>query len=145
MDKYRDIGLKLTPQRLAILRYLEGNKEHPSAEDIYRAVHKKFPTMSLATVYSTLSALKMKGSVLELTLDPDKKRYDPDTGLHSHLMCISCRRIVDIPGAYRVDLPESASQDFANTKSHVEFYGFCPSCKKEKNKPIKEAVNVRRS
>ncbi len=145
MEKYRHIGLKLTPQRLAILRYLEGNKEHPSAEDIYRAVHKKYPTMSLATVYSTLSALKKKGSVLELTIDPDKKRYDPDTGFHSHLICISCRRIIDIPGRYRIDLPKSADQDFAVTESHVEFYGFCPRCKSEKNKPTKEAVNVRRS
>lgn len=145
MEKYRDIGLKLTPQRLAILQYLEGNKEHPSAEDIYRAVHRKYPTMSLATVYSTLSALKDRGSVLELTLDPDKKRYDPDTGLHNHLICISCRRIVDIPGAYRIDLPESARQDFAITESHVEFYGFCPRCKKVKDKSTREAVNVRRT
>lgn len=145
MEKYRDIGLKLTPQRLAILQYLEGNKGHPSAEDIYRAVHKKYPTMSLATVYSTLSALKKRGGVLELTLDPDKKRYDPDTGLHNHLICISCKRIVDIPGAYRIDLPESAQQDFAITESHVEFYGFCPRCKKVKNKSTKEAVNVRRT
>jgi Fur family peroxide stress response transcriptional regulator len=63
MEKYRDIGFKLTPQRLAILDFLQGNKKHPSAEDIYRSVHKKFPTMSLATVYSTLSALKEKGSL----------------------------------------------------------------------------------
>ncbi len=145
MEKYRDIGLKLTPQRLAILQYLEGNKEHPSAEDIYRAVHRKYPTMSLATVYSTLSALKDRGSVLELTLDPDKRRYDPDTGLHNHLICISCRRIIDIPRAYRIDLPESARQGFAITESHVEFYGFCPGCKKTNNKSTKEAVNVRRT
>ncbi|UCE72718.1 MAG: transcriptional repressor, partial [Nitrospiraceae bacterium] len=38
MEKYRDKGLKLTPQRLAILEYLDGNKSHPSAEDIYAAV-----------------------------------------------------------------------------------------------------------
>ena len=40
MEKYRDSGLKLTPQRLAILEYLDGNKEHPSAEDVYKAVSK---------------------------------------------------------------------------------------------------------
>ena len=57
-EKYRNVGLKLTPQRLAILNYLEGNKEHPSAEDVYKAVSRKFPTMSLATVYNTLESLK---------------------------------------------------------------------------------------
>ncbi|MGC1454926.1 MAG: transcriptional repressor, partial [Nitrospirota bacterium] len=76
MKKYRDIGFKLTPQRIAILDYIIGNKDHPSADDIYREVSKKFTTMSLATVYTTLAALKERGVVLELTMDPDKKRYD---------------------------------------------------------------------
>jgi Fur family peroxide stress response transcriptional regulator len=139
MEKYRDIGFKLTPQRLAILQYLEGNKNHPSAENIYRAVHKKFPTMSLATVYSTLSALKEKGSVLELTLDPGKKRYDPETSLHNHLICVSCKKIVDIHGEYKLDLPENAKQEFSIISSHVEFYGLCPECNKIKISPAKEA------
>ncbi|MBT9168785.1 MAG: Peroxide operon regulator [Syntrophomonadaceae bacterium] len=67
MEKYKDIGLKLTPQRLAILDCLDGNKEHPSAEDIYKDVSKRFPTMSFATVYNTLEALRQRGGILELT------------------------------------------------------------------------------
>jgi Fur family peroxide stress response transcriptional regulator len=145
MEKFRHLGIKLTPQRLAVLQYLEGNKDHPSAEDIYRVLHKRFPTMSLATVYNALSTLKEKGGVLELTLDPARKRYDPDTRHHDHLICKSCRRIVDIPDAMRIALPESARQDFAVVESHVEFYGICPKCKKKKDKPTKEAVHVRRS
>jgi Fur family peroxide stress response transcriptional regulator len=145
MEKYRYIGLKLTPQRMAILDFLEGNKQHPSAEDIYRAVHRRFPTMSLATVYSTLSALKEKGNVLELTLDPDKKRYDPETTLHNHLICVVCKRIVDVPEEYQLELPESARQDFSVIKSHVEFYGLCPKCKDETITSVKEASDVRRS
>ncbi len=52
MERYRETGLKLTPQRLAILEYLDGNTSHPSAEDIYISVKEKFPTMSFATVYN---------------------------------------------------------------------------------------------
>ena len=141
MEKYRDIGFKLTPQRIAILDYLEGNKDHPSADDIYKAVSKKFTTMSIATVYTTLAALKERGTVLELTVDPDKKRYDPTTTNHNHLICISCKRIVDIPGEHRLDLSESAKQNFTVIKSHLEVHGLCPDCK-NKNK---EAVHVRRS
>jgi Fur family peroxide stress response transcriptional regulator len=144
MENYRDIGLKLTPQRLTILDYLRGNKSHPSAEDVYRAVHVRFPTMSLATVYSTLTALKGKGYVIELALDPDKKRYDTETGPHNHLICISCKRIVDVPGECRLDLPEDDRQDFVVLESHVEFYGLCPGCKREKKKQTEEAVNVHR-
>ncbi len=145
MEKFRHLGIKLTPQRLAILQYLEATRDHPSAEDIYRVLHKKFPTMSLATVYNALSTLKGKGGVLELTLDPERKRYDPNTGHHDHLICLSCRRIIDIPNARGIDLPESARQDFAVVESHVEYYGICSRCRKKSDKPTKEAVHVRRS
>ncbi len=145
MEKYRHIGFKLTPQRIAILEYLEGNKDHPSADDIYKAVSKKFTTMSVATVYTTLTALKERGTVLELTVDPDKKRYDPSTEDHNHLICISCKRIVDIPGDHQLDLSESAKQNFTVIKSHIEVHGFCPECKNKKVKMTKEAVHVRRS
>jgi Fur family peroxide stress response transcriptional regulator len=142
--KYRNIGFKLTPQRLAILDYLDGNALHPSAEDIYKAVSKKFPTISLATVYTTLGALKDKGNVLELTIDPDKKRYDPETALHHHLICISCKRIIDIPAANMMGLPDTTGHDFSIIDSHVEFHGLCPECKKLKAKQ-KEDLNVCRS
>ena len=74
MEKYRDIGFKLTPQRLAILGELEGRTDHPSAEEIYRAVSKNFPTMSVATVYSALEALRRRGRLLELAIEPGKKQ-----------------------------------------------------------------------
>lgn len=144
MEKFRDIGFKLTPQRIAILEYLEGNKDHPSADDIYKAVSIKFTTMSVATVYTTLAALKERGSVLELTVDPDKKRYDPTTENHNHLICISCKRIVDLP-EHKLDFSESARQNFTVIKSHIEVHGFCPACKNKKRNMTKEAVHVRRS
>ncbi len=130
MKKYRDIGFKLTPQRIAILNFLEGNKQHPSADDIYKAVSKRFSTMSFSTVYTTLAALKEKGAISELTLDPEKKRYDPDTANHNHMICISCKRIVDIPGEHQLDLADSARHNFSVIKSHIEVHGLCPECKK---------------
>ena len=127
--KYRSLGMKLTPQRLAILKFLEGNTTHPSAEEIFRSVQNLFPTMSLATVYSTLSALKEKGSILELTLDPDKKRYDPNTSMHNHFICMSCKTIIDIPGDQAAILSKSTAQQYNILKSQVEYFGICPDCK----------------
>jgi Fur family peroxide stress response transcriptional regulator len=129
MEKYKEIGLKLTPQRLAILDYLDGNKEHPSAEDIYKAIIKKFPTMSFATVYNTLETLRHRGSVIELTIDPDKKRFDPNTKPHHHMICIKCKRITDIHSEYKLNLPNSDRADFEIIGNHIEFYGICPACK----------------
>ncbi len=127
MEKYAHFHLRLTPQRIAILDYLEGNKSHPSAEDIYRAVAKKFPTISVATVYNTLYALEKRGQLLKLTMDPSKARYDPNTFPHHHLMCTHCKMIEDVDTRYRLDLPDT---NFEVTGSHVEFYGTCPKCRK---------------
>jgi len=130
MKKFRNIGLKLTPQRIAVLEYLQNNTEHPSAEMVYRNVSKTFPTMSFATVYNTLATLRNRGHLLELTIDPDKRRYDPNTTPHNHLICRECRRIVDIHVEYVLDVLGAVKGDFEITGNHVEFYGICPECKR---------------
>jgi len=130
MEKYRGIGLKLTPQRLAILDYLDGNKRHPSAEEIYSAVSKKYPTMSFATVYNTLEVLRQRGGVLELTIDPGKKRFDPNTIPHHHLICVRCKSILDVHADYELKVPENQRGDFEITGNHIEFYGMCPKCQR---------------
>jgi len=122
---------KRTPQRLAILDYLDGNTSHPSAESIYRAVSKKYQSMSFATVYNTLNALVKAGGLRELTIDPQRKRYDPDTSRHHHFICVLCGRIVDIPEGISVELPEDQARDFTVLGVHIEFYGHCPACKKK--------------
>jgi Fur family peroxide stress response transcriptional regulator len=133
MEKYRGSGLKLTPQRLAILEYLDGNKEHPSAEDVYKAVSKKFPTMSLATVYNTLMTLKQRGLVRELTMDPLRMRFDPQPTPHHHLICVDCRKIIDIHTRLKINLPEMEQEGFEIVGNHIEFYGRCPKCKNKKH------------
>ena len=127
-------GFKRTPQRLSILEHLDGNTSHPSADDIYRAVAKKNPSMSFATVYNTLNTLVQTGAVRELTIDPDRKRYDPDTSVHHHLICLDCRKVVDIPGDIPVEVPRDVAKDFVIFGSHIEFYGRCATCKKMKRK-----------
>ena len=127
-------SMRLTPQRLAILGYLEDNKAHPSASDIYKAVSEKHPMMSLATVYNTLDALRGKKQVLELSIDPQKKRFDPNTKPHHHLICIECKMIADIHRNFALDLTDGERCDFEIIGNHVDFYGVCSKCK-GKRKP----------
>jgi len=124
---------KRTPQRLAILDYLEGNKSHPSAEDIFRSVARKYQSLSFATVYNTLNMLAKTGALRELTIDPARKRYDPDISSHNHLICVTCGRIVDIPDVFAIDLPAAMAHDFTLLGSHVELYGLCAACNKKKS------------
>ncbi|GBE40393.1 peroxide operon regulator [bacterium BMS3Bbin09] len=130
MEKYRNLHIKLTPQRLAILSYLNGNTSHPSAEDIYKAVQGQFPTMSFATVYNTLEALKNKGSVQELKIDHAKKRYDPDSTIHHHLICNKCKNIIDIHKDFNLSLPDEMTEGFDVLGNSIEFYGICSKCNK---------------
>jgi Fur family peroxide stress response transcriptional regulator len=128
----RGLPFKRTPQRLAILEYLAGNKSHPSAEEIYRAVSKTYQSMSFATVYNTLHALTKAGALRELTIDPARKRYDPDTSDHHHLICMECGRIADVIGGVFVELPQEMAQGYSLIGNHVEFYGYCQSCNQNK-------------
>ncbi len=130
LGKYRQLGLKLTPQRLAILNHLSGNTLHPSAEDIYKAVLKQFPTMSFATVYNTLYALQAKGGVRVLTIDPDKKRYDPNVEPHHHLFCVKCKDIIDVIKNFQLNLSSDITENFDILSSCIEFHGICKKCKK---------------
>lgn len=123
-------GFKRTPQRLSILEHLDGNTSHPSAEDIYRVVGKKNPSLSFATVYNTLNTLVQAGALRELTIDPARKRYDPDTSSHHHLICLDCRKVVDIPDTIPVEVPRGVARDFSVMGSHIEFYGLCAPCRK---------------
>ncbi len=128
-EKYRQLGIKLTPQRLAILNYLSGNTSHPSAEDIYKAVLKQFPTMSFATIYNTIDALTAKGKVRILTVDPDKKRYDPNIEPHHHLFCVRCKNIVDVKEDFQLHLSSDITENFDVSSSLIEFHGTCKKCK----------------
>ena len=132
MEKNKNSNLKLTPQRLAIIKYLDGNQEHPSADDIYKAVSKKFPTMSFATVYNTLETLKSHGQIMELNFDPFKKRFDPNPNPHHHVICVRCHKILDVKTDFFLKQPRIESEEFEIIGNHIEFYGICSKCKDDK-------------
>jgi len=130
IERYRGKGFKLTPQRIAILKFLEGNTNHPTAEDIFTEVKKKNPTISFATVYNTIQALKDRGEVLEITIDPERKHFDPNPEPHHHIICAKCKKIDDIFVDYSeaLKLPADILDRFSPMGNHVDFYGICKDC-----------------
>jgi len=133
IKKYRKTGFKLTPQRLGILQYLDGNTNHPTAEDIFDGIKKTHPTISFATVYNTVQALRDRGEIMEITIDPAKKHFDPNTYPHHHIMCNECKKVEDVFVDYSaaLKLPVEVSSRFTVTGNHVDFYGVCARCRKE--------------
>ncbi|NLT22511.1 MAG: transcriptional repressor [Syntrophorhabdus sp.] len=131
-------SMKMTPQRMAIMKYLDGNTCHPSAADIHGAIREQFPTMSLATVYNTLETLKERGAVIELSIDRLKKRFDPNPEPHHHLMCIKCKAIIDVFVELPLTLSDAQTQGFEIIGNRVDFYGICKSCSDEQKGTIEK-------
>ncbi len=136
MKKYKGKGFKLTPQRIAILKYLEGNTSHPTAEDIYSAIRKTHPTVSFATVYNTVEALSRRGEIMEITIDPARKHFDPNPAPHHHTMCAVCGELGDVFVDYSevIRLPSYIADGFHVTGNHIDFYGVCADCAKRSGK-----------
>ncbi|QGU94263.1 transcriptional repressor [Clostridium bovifaecis] len=131
---FKEKKLKLTPQRIAVYMYLRSTKEHPSAETIYKALHKDYPTMSLATVYKALKTLVEVNLVKELNVGEGNFRYDGNVTPHPHIQCMSCGKVDDIEGLSFDDLNDKIRNytDYEIISNRVYFYGICTACNKEK-------------
>lgn len=132
----KEKGLKPTYQRLKILKYLDKHENsHPTVEMIYKALARKIPTMSMTTVYNTLSAFLEKGLVAEVTITGTEVRYDFVTTPHHHFFCKKCGNIIDI----NIKCPIADKKQTHGHKVeevHGYFKGLCKDClKSEKNKP----------
>lgn len=123
-------GLTLTPQRRAILRYLDGNLSHPTAADVFSAVTRDFPMASRATVYNTLSLLVELGAVRALPgLPGGDTRFDPNTGHHHHVVCPRCGAIADLDAAHvHVAVEGGPAAQLRGLVAHVRFEQNCEPC-----------------
>jgi Fur family transcriptional regulator, peroxide stress response regulator len=131
----RQHGLSLTHQRLAIFEALAGSREHPSAEQIHRAVQRRIPTLSLATVYKNLEALRAIGAVADVNPLHEEARYEaalPGTGAgkpHHHLVCTSCKKVRDLHDRDLDRLRVRDAQGFEVRAVRVQAEGLCPECR----------------
>ncbi|TDM00771.1 peroxide-responsive transcriptional repressor PerR [Macrococcus carouselicus] len=132
----RDQGVRITPQRQAVLSYLIESDTHPTADEIYKALSPKFDSMSVATIYNNLKVFKESGLVTELTYGDASSRYDFDTANHYHVICTSCGKITDFQYP-RLDEVEQIAQHLSGhkiTHHRMEIYGICPECAKKEER-----------
>lgn len=133
VQKLKDRGCRLTPQRLAVLRILSRSKEHPGVGDIFERVKVRFPSTSLATIYKTVSLLKEMGEIIELGWVGDRHRYDgARTSPHPHLICIQCNKILDadLPGLKDLSKQLSRRTGYRVIAHRIDFLGICPDCQR---------------
>lgn len=123
-------GVRMTPQRHAILSYLMGSMSHPTADEIYKSLSPNYPSMSVATIYNNLRLFVEAGLVRELTYGDDSSRFDADLSDHYHAICKSCGQIVDFeyPPLLEVERAASDKTGFMVEGHRMEIYGVCSTC-----------------
>ena len=123
-------NIRMTQQRLAILRVVACSESHPDAEVVCEQVRERLPHVSLDTVYRTLASLERLGAIQKVSALHGAARYDANTCQHHHFICSSCGLIRDMHG---IDLrPPTSNPGLCEwgevSGVHAEFHGTCAVC-----------------
>ena len=126
----RDEGHRITPQRVAIMNYLFHTEDHPSAEQIYAVVKKRYPMVSLSTIYKTLDLLRERKLVNEIEVEGEA-RFDAHTDEHINLVCLNCGKIEDVDEKALKNIQSRIAKksEYLIIKGSFEMHGYCNKCK----------------
>ena len=131
--RMKEKGLKITPQRLAIIQVLiERGNLHPGTRLIYEEAKKMRRSLSLSTTYATLNEFSRYGIIKTLEFDKMENRYESNITEHINLICKGCKKIMDFKLPFKIDTNEVARKSgFRVTDRRFEYYGYCEECKKK--------------
>lgn len=131
----RDMGLKVTQQRIVILQCLLAGRDHITAQELFEAVIKKDSSLGFATVYRFLKQLTEQDLVTEVRMGGLPARYEwaKKKNHHDHLTCKRCGAICEFENQQIEQLQKQIAKSFGYvlTGHILELYGTCPNCQKE--------------
>ncbi len=149
--RLRRAGLKATGPRLLILRLLEGDRAHPTAEEVHAALKRAHPSLSLSTVYQTLDAFLRAGLCRRAPAAGGGGRVDGTSGDHDHAVCRGCGRIFDVARGRPLPAPpRRLGRGLTVTGCRLEYDVICPSCRRggggsgRMPRPVRAGRTVRR-
>jgi len=130
----RKEGLKITHQRLEIFKELLNSNDHPTVEKLYHRLQPKLPTISLDTVYRTLTTLELHGFVARVETGESNARFEGKMEEHHHAICKKCGKITDffwkIPD--EAIIPDEILKWGEISKKNITLHGLCRQCAQEK-------------
>jgi len=92
----RDNGVRVTRQREALLRVLTEAEDHPDATELHRRARGLDGSVSLATVYRTLSVLEREGVVQRHSFESGGARFEvADQAHHDHIVDLDSGDIIE--------------------------------------------------
>ncbi len=131
LQKCKENSLSVTPKRLAIYKALINDKSHPNPDCIYNAIKGDFPTISLATVYKTLETFEKVGIISVVTPLHETVRYDAETEHHHHVVCVKCKKVIDIKDEEldKIHIPQNVMNNNQVLDFSVQINVICAECR----------------
>lgn len=126
ITKLKEADIKPNKYRKEILYFLEEYKTHPTAHDIFDYMKKKFPYVSLATVYNTLNVFLENNLVIALQSEGNTVHYDATTDGHAHFICEKCGTIIDIKGEENKGKRKIKNNVINRVVTY--YFGVCAAC-----------------
>ena len=121
-ERLRERGQRVTLPRLMVHRFVASERRHLTADD----VHAQLPTLSPATVYSTLELLEDLGLVRRVSTLEGAAVYDSHAEPHGHAVCRVCGAIFDVDSH---DVPRTAApKGFEVEQAEIQLVGRCANC-----------------
>ena len=132
-----------TVQRTIIAEELRRLANHPTADDVYDAVHAEHPSIGKATVYRTLGKLADEGEIGRVRINNGADRFDHRSFAHYHVRCTCCGRVDDVMVPPLSSINEEAAQasGYVITGHTLQFDGVCPACQKAEDSQEMRSVD----
>lgn len=120
--------LKATTPRMVILETID-HVGHSSIEELSGSICKKYPSISLGTIYKNVESMSEKGLLTPIAIANEKQKYEITKTPHIHLVCKSCLNVMDksympIEALRRI----AEASGFLLEREEITLYGLCPVC-----------------
>ncbi|MBN1345582.1 MAG: transcriptional repressor [Phycisphaerae bacterium] len=129
----REHGLPITVQRRAVYEFIRGRQDHPTVDQVYDGVRDRIRGVSRMTVYRALNTLVDVGAVKKVSSPGPTIRYDANTKLHHHLVCMYCDKLIDYedPALNNLPMPNTRGRGFRVSDYSIQFRGICADCRRK--------------
>jgi len=130
LEALKEMGYRLTPQRVMVLTALAEHPGHIGVEEIIRAVHHLYPYIDVATVYRTLQLLKRLHLVTELDVGGFARYHLVEADRHHHMVCRGCGNAFDFSPRYLEAFRKKLMDEFGFEPDleHFAIGGLCSAC-----------------
>lgn len=141
----RRAGLRATAPRVALLAWLEGDRSHPTVEQLHEALRVSAPTLSLSTVYEALQVFARAGLCRRISFGDGRIRVDGTADDHDHAVCIDCGRLFDVARGHAPvpKVPRRLPHGLSVRGVRLEYDVVCPKCNEAPRSP--ERTSIRRA